>query len=58
MDRQRAQEEDRIDQPVDVVGHQHHGPAERQALLPHDLDAAEKDAQNQAQEGLEQGVEP
>jgi hypothetical protein len=57
VDRQGAQEKERIDQAVDVVRHQDHGPAQGQMLSAGDLDAAEEDADDETQERLKQGVD-
>ena len=55
-DRQRSQEQQRVDQPVDVVGDEDERPAQRDALGPHDLDFAEEDLEEEPGEGAEEAV--
>ncbi len=55
-DGKRPQEQQRIDQPVDMVGDEDERPVPGDALGPHDLDFAEEDLEDEADEGAEEAV--
>lgn len=54
--RQRPQQQQGIDEPVDVVRHQHQGTVARNALLPHHLHLAEEDLEDQAGDATHEAV--
>src|SRR5690606_30228518 len=57
LESERPDDEHRVDQPVDMVGHHDERPGGRQAIPADDLDPAEEDGEYEAAERADEAVE-